>query len=81
MAKDKMPYESKERIKNLRKQAYRIINRMDEYKLFGFIVQHKGRKAIPWLVKLWEEVVKPEKKVEPPKDLIELVVEKPEKGE
>lgn len=79
MAKEKRPYDTQERIKSLRKQAYSIIKRMDEYKLFGFIVQHKGRKAIPMLAKLWQEVVKPEKKVEPPKDMIELVVEKPKK--
>ncbi len=79
MVKNEKPSESLERRKKLKKEAYGIIDEMEEHQLFGFLLQHKGKRAIPLLVKTWSEVVKPEKKVAPPEDLIELVVKKSDK--
>jgi hypothetical protein len=55
VARKKLSDEEKERLKRLRKEAQRIIRRMDQHKLFGFILHHKGKKAIPLLMELWGE--------------------------
>lgn len=53
------------RIKKLRRQAYKIVRKMDEHQLFGFILVHGGRKAIPKLMKLWGESEKPKEDAKP----------------
>lgn len=53
MSRRKKSEEEKQRLKRLRKEARKIISKMDQHKLFGFILHHKGKKAIPMLVELW----------------------------
>ena len=53
MAGRKKSEEEKERLKKLRSEARKIIGAMDQHKLFGFILHHRGKKAIPMLMELW----------------------------
>jgi hypothetical protein len=61
MARKKRSPEAIERVKKLRKQAHKIISRLDEHKLFGFILFYRGKKAIPELLELWGGVVEKDK--------------------
>jgi hypothetical protein len=69
--------DSQQRVKKLRRYASRIIRKMDEHQLFGFILVHGGKKAIPKLVKLWGEPPKPRKEDEPEEGPEEKPEEKP----
>lgn len=60
----------RERLKDL---AGKILDDMEDHQLFGFILSHIGKKAVPEIVKLWGEPMTAEKKVEPEEDLVELV--------
>jgi hypothetical protein len=53
MARRKKTEDEKKRLKRLRKEARKIIGKMDQHKLFGFILHHRGKKAIPMLMELW----------------------------
>ena len=70
--------EAQQRVKKLRRYASRIIRKMDEHQLFGFILVHGGKKAIPKLVKLWGEPPRPKKEEKPEERAEERPEEKPE---
>jgi len=55
------------RKKKLRRQAYKIIRKMDEHQLFGFVLVHGGKGAIPKLMKLWGEPERPKEEAAPEK--------------
>ncbi len=93
MPKQKRSPEAKERLKKLRKLARQTVNRMDEHKLFAFILLYRGKRAIPHLVELWEEGplqdekeepikegMPPKEDIKPSDELIELVAKKSKKG-
>ncbi|MFQ6107174.1 MAG: hypothetical protein ACE5QF_06270 [Thermoplasmata archaeon] len=61
------------RRKNLMELAERILEDMEDHQLFGFILSHVGKKAVPEIVRIWGEAETPETAVKPKEDLIELV--------
>ena len=85
MAGRKKSEEEKERLKRLRREARKIIGTMDQHKLFGFILHHKGKKAIPMLMELWGGSMMSEEKESPAdsgdEKVEEKVAEKAEKEE
>ena len=66
-----------ERMQKLRNMACSIIDEMDEHQLLGFVLSVKGKKAMPQLTKLWNEVMGQETGPAPADNLVELVVQKP----
>lgn len=70
-----MTEEKDERREKLLKMAIDIIQKMEDHQLFGFILAHSGKKAVPAILKAWGERITPQKKVEPKEDLVELVVD------
>jgi hypothetical protein len=62
-----------ERRKDLMKLAEKILEDMEDHQLFGFILSHVGKKAVPEIVKLWGEPATPETAVRPTEDLVELI--------
>lgn len=61
------------RRKNLMELAKKILEDMEDHQLFGFILSHVGKKAVPKIIKMWGEPATPETAVKPEEDLIELV--------
>ena len=61
------------RRKNLMELAGKILEDMEDHQLFGFILSHVGKKAVPEIVKLWGEPATPETAVKPKEDLVELI--------
>lgn len=62
-----------DRRKDLVELAKKILEDMEDHQLFGFILSHVGKKAVPEIIKLWGEPATPETAVKPKEDLIELV--------
>ncbi|MCK4458016.1 MAG: hypothetical protein KAW39_09790 [Thermoplasmata archaeon] len=61
------------RRKNLMELAKKILEDMEDHQLFGFILSHVGKKAVPEIVKLWGEPATPETAVKAEENMIELV--------
>lgn len=61
------------RRKDLMELAGKILEDMEDHQLFGFILSHVGKKAVPEIVNLWGESATPETAVKPKEDLIELI--------
>jgi hypothetical protein len=61
------------RRKDLLELAQRILEDMEDHQLFGFILSHVGKRAVPEIVKLWGEPVTPETAVKPTENLVELI--------
>ena len=64
---------AEDRRKNLMKLARKILDDMEDHQLFGFVLSHVGKKAVPKIVKEWGEPATAEKAVKPKEDLVELV--------
>jgi hypothetical protein len=62
-----------ERRKDLMELAGKILEDMEDHQLFGFILSHVGKRAVPEIVKLWGEPATPETAVKPAENLIELI--------
>lgn len=63
------------RREKLLKMATEILEKMDNHQIFGFIMTHAGKKAVPEILKAWGKRLTPGDKVEPKEDLVELVVD------
>jgi hypothetical protein len=61
------------RRKDLMELAKKILEDMEDHQLFGFILSHVGKKAVPEIVKLWGEPATPETAVKSEENMIELV--------
>jgi len=61
------------RRKDLMNLAEKILEDMEDHQLFGFILSHVGKKAVPEIVKLWGEPATPETAVKPKENLIQLI--------
>jgi hypothetical protein len=70
-----MAEEKDERREKLLKMAMKILHKMEDHQIFGFILSHTGKKGVPEIIKAWGESLTPQKKVEPKEDLVELVVD------
>ena len=60
MTNEKELEEMRERLSSLRSRAFKIVRKMNEHELFGFILLHLGRNAIPELMELWGKSPEPD---------------------
>lgn len=70
-----MADEKDKRRKELLKMADKVIQKMEDHQLFGFILTNTGKKGVPEIIKAWGRPLTPEKKVAPKEDLVELIVD------
>lgn len=70
-----MAEKTDERREKLLEMATDILQKMEDHRLFGFILANTGKKSVPKIIKAWGQTLTPEKQVAPKEDLVELVVD------